>query len=145
MPLPLVPQPVVTISTHNVDPSSLIEATYLDIVCTVNISDAVNIGVSVNVEWSQNGGSPLTNNSDYTISSLTVLGSHMYTSTLRIENLSTTRDNDAIYSCTVSVLPSPVSSYITSNENNNSLILNVAGIVLNYTNSNGIICYYLNL
>ena len=145
MPLFLVPQPVVTISTHNVDPSSLIEATYLDIVCTVNISDAVNIGVSVNVEWSQNGGSPLTNNSDYTISSLTMLGSHMYTSTLRIENLSTTRDNGAIYSCTVSVLPSPVSSYITSNENNNSLILNVAGIVLNYTNSNGIICYYLNL
>ena len=126
-------------STHSVDPSSLIEATYLDVVCTVNISDAVNTGVSVNVEWSRNGGSPLTNNSDYTISSLTMLGSHMYTSTLRIESLSNTRDNGAMYSCTVSVLPSPVSSYITGNENNNSLTLNVAGIILNCTYSNSII------
>ena len=32
----LVPQPAVTVSTDNVDQSSLIEATYLDIVCTVN-------------------------------------------------------------------------------------------------------------
>ena len=126
-------------STHPVDPSSLIEATYLDIVCTINISDAVNTGVSVNVEWSHNGGSPLTNNSDYTISSLIMLGSHMYTSTLRIESLINTRDNGTMYSCTVSVLPSPVSSYITSNENNNSLTLNVTGIILNCTYSNSII------
>ena len=135
----IVPQPVVAISTHPVDPSSLIETTYLDIVCTVNISDAVNTGVIVDVEWSHNGGSPLTNNSDYTISSLTMLGSHMYTSTLHIERLSNTRDNGAMYSCTVSVLPSPVSSYITGNENNKSLILNVAGIILNCTYNNSII------
>ena len=127
--------------TFPVDPSSLIETTYLDIVCTVNISDPVNTGVSVNVEWSHNGGSPLTNNSEYTISSLTMLGSHMYTSTLRIESLSLSRDNGTMYSCTVSVVPSPVSSYITGNENNNSLILIVAGILLNCTYSNSIICY----
>ena len=106
--LPLVPQPAVTVSIDHVDPSSLIEATYLDIVCTVNISDAVNTGVSIDVEWSHNGGSPLTNNSDYTISSLTMLTSHMYTSTLRIESLSNTRDNGTIYSCTMSVLSSLV-------------------------------------
>ena len=137
MSLLLVPQPVVTVSTNPVDPSLLIEATYLDIVCNVNISDAVNTGVSVDVEWSHNGGSPLTNNSDYTISSLTMLGSHTYTSSLRIKSLSNTRDNGAMYLCTVSVLPSPVSSYITGNENNNSLMLNVAGIILTsaYTNS----------
>ena len=127
----LVPQPVVAISSYPVNTSTLVEATYLDIVCTVNISDAVNTGVSVNVEWSHNDGSPLTNNSDYTISSLTMLGPHMYTSTLRIESLSNTRDNSAIYSCTVSVLPSPVSSYITGNENNNNVTLNVAGIIFN--------------
>ena len=80
----LVPGPVVTVSTYLVHPSSLIEATYLDIVCTVNISDSVNTGVSVDVECYHNGGSPLTNNSDYTISSLTMLGSHMYNSTLHI-------------------------------------------------------------
>ena len=136
---PLVTQPTVTVFTYSVDPNSLIEATYLDIVCTVNISDAVNTGVNVDIEWSRNGGSPLTNNSDYTISSLTMLGSHMYTSTLRIESLSIIRDNGAMYSCTVSVLPSPVSSYITGNENNNNVTLNVAGMIFNCTYSNSII------
>ena len=145
MSLPLVPQPTVTVSTHPVDPSSLIEATYLDIVCTVNISDAINTGVSVDVEWSHNGGSPLTNNSDYTISSPTMLGSHMYTSTLHIESLSITRDNGAMYSCTVSVLPSPVSSYITGNKNNNNITLNVAGIILNCTCTNSIISIIIDL
>ena len=132
---PLVPQPTVTVSIHPVDPNSLIEATYLDIVCNVSISDVVNTGVNVDVEWSRNGGSPLTNNSDYTISSLTMLGSHVYTSTLHIESLSNTRDN-VMYFCTASVLPSPVSSYITGNENNNNITLNVAGIILNCTYSN---------
>ena len=127
----LVPQPDVTVSTDNVDQSSLIKATYLNIVCTVNIINTVNTGVSVEFEWFHNGGSPLTNSSNYTINSLTILGSHMYTSTLRIESLSSTRDNGAMYYCTVSVLPSPVSSYITGNENSNSLTLNVAGIILN--------------
>ena len=135
----IVPQPVINVSSYPVNTSTLVEGTYLDIICTVSISDAINTGVSVDVEWSRNGSLPLTNNSDYTISSLTVLGSHMYTSTLHIKSLSTTRDNGAMYSCTVSVLPSPVSSYITGNENNNSLILNVAGIVLNCTYTNSII------
>ena len=63
----------------------------------------------------------------------------MYTSTLRIESLSTTRDNGAMYSCTVSVLSSPVSYYIIGNENNNNVTLHVAGITLNCTYSNSII------
>ena len=129
----IVSQPIVTVSSYLLNTSTLVEATYLDMVCTVNISDAVNTGVSVDVEWSHNGSSPLTNSSDYTINSLTMLGSHMYASTLRIESLNNTRDNGAMYSCTVSVLPSPVSSYITGNENSNSLTLNVAGIILNIT------------
>ena len=134
----LVPQPAVTVSTYPIDPSSLIEVTDLDIVCTVNISDAVDTGVGVNIEWSHNDSSTLTNNSDYTISSLTMLRSHMYTSTLRIKSLSNTRDNSAMYSCTVTVLPTPVSSYIAGNANSNSLILNVAGIILNCIYNNNI-------
>ena len=135
----IVPQPVIVVSSYPLNTNILVEATYLDIVCTVNVSDAVNTGIIVDVEWSHNGGSPLTNNSDYTVSPLTMLGSHMYTSILHIESLSNTRDNDAMYSCTMSVLPSPVLSYITGNENNKSLILNVAGITLNCTYSNSII------
>ena len=68
-----------------------------------------------------------------------MLGSHMYTSTLRIENLSNTRDNGTMYSCIVNVLPSTISSFITGNENSNSLILNVAGIILDCTCTNSII------
>ena len=135
----IVSQPIVTVSSYPLNTSILVESTYLDIVCTVNISYAVNTGVSVDVEWFHNGGSPLTNSSDYTNSSLTMLGSHMYTSTLRIESLSNTRDNVAMYYCTVSVLPSPVSSYITGNENSNNLKLNVAGTILNCTYFNSII------
>ena len=118
-------------SIYTVNTSTVVEGTYLDIICTVNISDAVNTAISIHIKWSRNSGSSLANNSDYTISSLTMLGSHMYTSTLRIESLSNTRDNGAMYSCTVNVLPSPVSSFITGNENNNNLTLNVAGITLN--------------
>ena len=70
----LVLHTIVAVFTCPVDPNSLIEATYVDIVCTVNISDPVNTGVSVDVEWSHNGGSPLTSNSDYAISLLTMLG-----------------------------------------------------------------------
>ena len=74
-----------------------------------------------------------------------MLGSHMYTSTLRIESLSNTRDNGALYSCSVSVLPSPVSSYITGNENNNSLTLNVAGIILNIVHITIVLLLLINL
>ena len=135
----IVPQPVIAVSIYTVNTSTLVEGTYLDIICTVNISDAVNTAISIHIKWSHNSSSPLANNSDYTISSLTMLGSHMYTSTLRIESLSNTRDNDTIYTCTVSVRSSPAFSYITSNENNNSLKLIVTGIILNYTRSNSII------
>ena len=135
----IVPQPVISVFTYPLNTIALAEATYIDIVCTFNISDAVNTDVSIDVEWSHNGGSSLTNNSDYTISSLTMLGSHMYTSTLRIESLSITRDNGTMYSCTVRVLPSFLSSFITGNENNNSLMLNVTGIIHNCTYSNSVI------
>ena len=63
----------------------------------------------------------------------------MYTSTLSIENLSNTRDNGAMYSCSVSVVPTPVSPYITGNENSNNFILNVKGIIFNCTYINSII------
>ena len=123
----IVPQPVIAISTHPVNASTLVEGTYLDIVCTVSLGDTVNTGVSVIVEWSHNGSSPLTNNSDYTISSVTMLRSDMYTSTLRIENLDSTRDNGTMYSCITSVLPSPVSSFITGNKNEKTLSLIISG------------------
>ena len=110
------------------------EGQFLDIVCNVNISEAINTGIIVSITWQKNGGSPLTNNSDYTISPLTNV-SNMYTSTLRIESLNhdgSDPDNGAVYSCSVTVQPSPVSPFITGNSNNDSITLNVAGMVIVY-------------
>ena len=110
------------------------EGQFLDIVCNVNISEAINTGINVSIIWQKNGGSPLTNNTDYTISPLTSV-SNMYTSTLRIESLNhdgSDPDNGAVYSCSVTVQPSPVSPFIIGNSNNDSITLTVAGMVIVY-------------
>ena len=78
--------------------------------------------------WQKNGGPPLTNNTDYTISQLTNV-SNMYTSTLRIESLNHGSDNGAVYSCSVTVQPS---HFVISNSGNNSITLTVAGMVIFY-------------
>ena len=53
----------------------------------------------------------------------------MYTSTLRINSLNHGTDNGAVYSCGVTVQPSPLNEYITVNGSNNaSITLTVAGI-----------------
>ena len=128
-----VPSPSVSISTST-NSSSLVEGQFLDIVCNVNISEAINTGINVSITWQKNGGSALTNNTDYTISPLTSV-SNMYTSTLRIESLNhdgSDPDNGAVYSCSVTVQPSPVSPFITGNSNSDSITLTVAGMVIVY-------------
>ena len=110
------------------------EGQFLDIVCNINISEAINTGIEVSIKWQKNGGSPLTNNTDYTISPLTSV-SNMYTSTLRIESLNhdgSDSDNGAVYSCSVTVQLSPVSPFITGNSNSDSITLTVAGTVIVY-------------
>ena len=110
------------------------EGQFLDIVCNVNISEAINTGIDVSIIWQKNGGSALSNNTNYTISPLTSV-SNMYTSTLRIESLNndgSDPDNGAVYSCSVSVQPSPVSPFITGNSNKDSITLAVAGMVIVY-------------
>ena len=110
------------------------EGQFLDIVCNVNISEAINTGIDVSITWQKNGGSSLTNNTDYTISPLTSV-SNMYTSTLRIESLNhdgSDPDDGAVYSCSVTIQPSPVSPFITGNSNSDSIALTVAGMVIVY-------------
>ena len=110
------------VTTDPPDVGTLVEGTYIDLVCTVTINDAVNTDVNVNIQWSRNGGSPLVNSLDYSISPI----SDQYISTIRIEEL-TTNDNGTTYSCSVSIQPSSLSNYITATNGNSDITLSVEG------------------
>ena len=92
----VVPAPEV-VTTNPSDVGTLVEGTYIDLVCTVTINDAVNTDVNVSIEWSCNGGSPLMNSSDYSISPISSV-SDQYISTIHIEELMMS-NNGATYSC----------------------------------------------
>ena len=99
------------VTTDPPDVGTLVEGTYIDVVCNVTINDAVNTDMNVNIAWSRNGGSPLTNSSDYSISPVSLI-SDQYISIIRIEELMMI-DNGATYSCSVSIQPLYLSKYIT--------------------------------
>ena len=121
----LVPTPEVTVTTNPPDVGTLVEGTYIDLVCTVTVNGAVNTDVNVNIEWSRNGASPLMNTSDYSISPIS-LTSDQYIRTIRIEELMT-GDNGATYSCFVSIQPFSLSSYITGSNGESEITLSVEG------------------
>ena len=104
---------------------TLVEGTYIDLVCTVTINDAVDTDVNINIEWYRNGGSPLMNSSDYSISPTSLI-SNQYISTIRIEELLTS-DNGATYSCSVSIQPSSLYNYITGSNGDSDITLSVEG------------------
>ena len=121
----VVPAPEVIVTTDPPDVGTLVEGTYIDLVCTVTINDAVNTDVNVSIEWSRNGGSPLMNSSDYSISP-NALMSDQYISTVHIEELMT-NDNGATFSCSVSIQPSSLSNYITGSSGDSDITLSVEG------------------
>ena len=120
----VVPTPEVLV-TANPPVGTLVEGTYIDLVCTVTINDAGDTDVNVNIEWSHNGGSPLMNSSDYSISP-TSLMSDQYISTIHIEELMIS-DNGATFSCSVSIQPSSLYNYITGSNGDNDITLSVEG------------------
>ena len=113
------------VTTDPPDAGTLVEGTYIDLVCTVTINDAVNTDVIVSIEWSRNGGSALMNSSDYSISPMSLI-SDQYISTIRIEELMTS-DNGATFSCSVSIQPSSLSTYITGSNGDGNITLSVEG------------------
>ena len=114
------------VTTDPPNAGTLVEGTYIDLVCTVTINDAVNIDVDVNIVWSRNGGSPLMNSSDYSISPILLI-SDQYISTIRIEELMMTSGNGDTYSCSVSIQPSSLSTYITGTIGDSDITLSVVG------------------
>ena len=121
----VVPTPEILVTTDPPDVGTLVESTYIDLVCTVTINDAVDTDVNVNIEWYRNGGSPLVNSSDYSISPNSLM-SDKYISTIRIEELMTS-DNGATYSCSVSIQPSSLYNYITGSNGDSDITLSVEG------------------
>ena len=105
--------------------ATLVEGTYIDLVCTVTINEAVDTDVNVNIEWSRNGNSPLMNSSAHSISPMSLI-SDQYISTIRIEQLMMS-DNGATYSCSVSIQPSSLSNYITGSNGDSNITLSVEG------------------
>ena len=105
---------------------TLVEGTYIDVVCTVTISNVVTTDVNVSIEWSRNGDSPLMNSSDYSISLISLI-SDQYISTIRIEELMTS-DNGATYSCSVSIQPSSLYNYISGSIGSSDITLSVEGM-----------------
>ena len=69
----IVPTPYVTVTTNPPDVGTLVEGTYIDLVCTVTINDAVDTDVNVSIEWSRNGGSPLMNSSAFSIHQISLI------------------------------------------------------------------------
>ena len=113
------------VTTNPPDVGTLVEGTYIDLVCTVTINDAVDTNVNVSMVWSRNGSSPLSNSSDYFISPVSLI-SDQYIRIIRIEELMMI-DNGATYSCSVSIQPSSLSMYITGSSEYSSITLSVEG------------------
>ena len=117
-----VPTPEVVVTTDPPDLGTLVEGTYIDLVCTVTINDAVDTDVNVSIEWSRNGGSALMNSSDYSISPI----SDQYISIIRIQELKP-GDDGATFSCSVTIQPSSLSTYITGSNGDSDITLSVEG------------------
>lgn len=90
---PPVPNPTVTITSTPVSPIRLIKST-VTLICTVELSSAVDVPVTVNVQLIAPSGSPLTTTLP-SVSGLT------YTTTAMINSFG--RNQSGVYACTATV------------------------------------------
>ena len=120
-----VPPVNVQVSTDPANIGTLIEGTFIDVVCNSTISNGVNTDYTVSVQWTKNGAM-IANGTDYSISPVTEVSVNNYISTLRIKELTTGDDS---FMCSVTVTPS-VSTFITGNNGNNDIIIRVRGLYI---------------
>ena len=119
----IVPPPVVEVTTDPDNLGTLIEGTYIDLVCNSSINEGVDTDISVTVVWSE-GSNTIANGSGYSISNVKLVSGY-YISTVRIEELEVT----AVFTCTVTTTPS-ISTFITGNNGNNDITLSVQGLLI---------------
>ena len=115
----VVPPPDIIVSIEPSDAGTLIEGTYIDLVCIPLIGGISDVSINVTITWIRNEN-VLTNSTEYTITKT----SEPYGSTLRIEELQFNRDSLANYICMVKIYDN---LYITGNENSSNIILLVKG------------------
>ncbi|XP_019849961.1 PREDICTED: hemicentin-1-like [Amphimedon queenslandica] len=115
---------------HLVD-GELAEGQFLDIMCIADISQYIDIDISVSFSmiWRRNN-TILTNGSDFTISP-PVMTNNQYTGVLRINSLRDELDNGASYNCSVSVAPN-TPNVIAANNNSNAVTLTVSRFNYNH-------------
>ncbi len=122
----IVPPPIVQVTTDPDNINTLIEGTYIDLVCNSSINEGVDTDISVTVVWSKDGAT-IANGAVYTISNVTLVSGY-YISTVRIEELQVT-DNNAMFTCTVTATPT-ISTFITENIGNDGITLSVQGMLI---------------
>ncbi len=105
-----VPPPIVQVTTDPDNINTLIEGTYIDLVCNSSINEGVDTDISVTVVWSKNG-TTVANGSEYNISNVELVSGYNI-STIRIEELQVT-DNNTVFTCTVTATPT-ISTTITT-------------------------------
>ena len=124
----IVPPPVVQVTTDPDNLGTLIEGTYIDLVCNSSINGGVDTDINATVVWSKDGNT-IANGSQYSISNVKLVSGY-YISTVRIEELEVT-DNIAVFTCTVTATPS-ISTFITENNgSNDTTIPAVRGLLIN--------------
>ena len=104
----LVPKSNVTVILPS---GPLVEGNSADIICAVTVSDDVDTPVSVTRQWK--GPEIITNGLDYVITS----------DTLSINELSISRDNERIITCTVEILPLTENVLLSSNTSGSTLLI----------------------
>ena len=122
----IVPPPIVQVTTDPDNINTLIEGTYIDLVCNSSINEGVDTDISVTVVWSKNE-TIIANGADYTLSNVALVSGY-YISTVRIEELQVT-DNNAVFNCTVTATPT-ISTFITENNGNGGITLSVRGMLI---------------
>ena len=122
----IVPPPVVQVTTDPDYLGTLIEGTYIDLVCNSSINEGVDTDISVTVVWSKDDNA-LADESEYSISNVELVSGY-YISTVRIEELEVTADN-AVLTCTVTATPL-ISTFITENNGNNDITISVRGLLI---------------
>ena len=119
----IVPPPVVQVTTDPDNLGTLIESTFIDLVCNSSINEGVDTDINVTVVWSKDDNT-IANGSEYSISNVELVSGY-YISTVRIEELEVA-DNNTVFTCTVTAAPS-ISTFITENNGNNDITISVEG------------------
>lgn len=115
------------VTVHTDPPNAVLyHGTYIDLVCTVSISEHVDTNTTITASWAGPLGN-ISTNSDYNITSSLLESEETFTMRLRIHNLDTGRDDGAAYSCLASVTPSNQDTFVLASSASAALTLNVRG------------------